>query len=144
VPIEKSDLEKYFTISVLAIIIIVFALLFYFYMGTFSSQGDLGNQLLSINPPNLSYNLSDCKAGDSGSFQVSQTTKMDLKVVGLISHKGKDACHSSGTITQEKSSYEIDIYRVGPNDECIALLSLSNPDEYGEKCYGYWPGYNPT
>jgi len=138
------DLGNNIMIIALIGIVLLFGVLFLAFLSTFSGPSSLDDQLAKTNPVNLSYDIADCRLGDNGSFHTSSVVSMNLTVKGVISHKGKDACHSSGIISNGKDAYEIDIYRVAQDDECIALLSLSDPTNYGEKCYGYWPGYNPT
>lgn len=138
------DLGKSIMVLALAVIVLLFGLLFLAFLSTFSGTGPIGDQLAKTNPVNISYDLADCRLGDTGSFNTSSNVSMNLTVKGVISHKGRDACHSSGIISDGKDAYEIDIYRVAQDDECIGLLSLADPTNYGEKCYGYWPGYNPS
>jgi len=134
------DLRNAAFFIALVFLIAILVVPFLIYVSTFSGGKGIADGFANSSSVSLSYDLADCKAGDAGSFRISESASIDLKVAGIISHKGRDACHSSGKLTQDGKTFEIDIYRVAEGDECIALLSLSNPEDYGESCYGIWPG----
>lgn len=134
------DLKNAVYYIALILIIAILVIPFLIYLSTFGGSRGITYGFSNSSSVSLSYGLADCKSGDAGSFRISESTTIDLTVSGMISHKGKDACHSSGKLVQDGREYEIDIYRVAEGDECIALLSLSNAEDYGETCYGIWPG----
>jgi len=98
---------------------------------------------VSMDMNDFSGNLADCEAGTRGSVSMFGLS-MNLTVAGKATYRSRAACHSTGTMTYQGEQYDIDLYRVESDDQCMVVAPVSNPSQEAEDCDGSWPGYVPT
>jgi hypothetical protein len=133
--------EKAKQIAIVVVLLLVGCLIIGIVMAILGLKS-IGDSV-SMDMGGYSGNLADCEAGSRGSVSMFGMS-MNLTVAGKATYRSRAACHSTGTMMYQGEQYDIDLYRVESNDQCMVLSPVSAPTQEAEDCDGSWPGYVPA
>jgi len=141
----RSNVLKFILILATGIVIVFILALLFGHLASYIAGEKTKSGEVVLPARNASLDLADCTPGANYYAKVGSVL-LNVTALGNTTWRGREACYSSGTLVGQyndthNDTYDVEIYSVGKNDECMVLSSLSNASEKYETCEGDWgPG----